>query len=58
VTAVTYETMRHFADSWGLAFLFAVFLVAVGWALRPGASFRDQAEIPFKHDDHEDRQNG
>jgi len=56
--AMSYETMRHFADSWGLLFLFAVFLVAVGWALRPGVSFRDQAEIPFKHDEHEDRQNG
>jgi len=55
---VTYETMRHFADSWGLIFLFLVFLAAVGWAFRPGTSFRDQAEIPFRHDDHEDQTHG
>jgi cytochrome c oxidase cbb3-type subunit IV len=55
---MSYETMRHFADSWGLIFLFLVFLVAVGWALRPGASFRDQAGIPFRHDDHEDQTHG
>ena len=52
---MTYHILREFADSWGLLFLFAVFLIAVGWALRPGASFRDQAQIPFKHDEHEDR---
>jgi cytochrome c oxidase cbb3-type subunit 4 len=55
---MTYETMRHFADSWGLVFLFLVFLAAVGWAFRPGSSFRDQANIPFKHDDHEDHGHG
>jgi cytochrome c oxidase cbb3-type subunit 4 len=55
---MTYEALRHFADSWGLVFLLAVFLAAVGWAFRPGASFRDQAEIPFKHDDHQDRDDG
>jgi len=50
-----YHTLRAFADSWGLVFMLLVFLAAIGWALRPGASFRDQAQIPFKHDDHEDR---
>ena len=55
---MTYETMRHFADSWGLVFLLLVFLAAVVWAFRPGSSFRDQAEIPFKHDDHEDQRHG
>jgi cytochrome c oxidase cbb3-type subunit IV len=55
---MSYEAMRHFADSWGLIFLFLVFLVAAGWAFRPGTSFRDQADIPFKHDDHEDQRHG
>lgn len=49
-----YETMRHFADSWGLLFLVLVFLGAVVWAFRPGSSYRDHAEIPFKHDDRKD----
>ena len=52
-----YHTLREIADSWGLVFMLVVFLVAVAWAMRPGVSFRDQAQIPFKHDD-EDRQDG
>jgi cytochrome c oxidase cbb3-type subunit 4 len=51
---MTYETLRHFADSWGLLFLVLVFLGAAAWAFRPGASYRDHAEIPFKHDDKKD----
>jgi len=49
----TYETLRHFADSWGLLFMFLIFLAIVVWVLRPGArkSYREQADIPFKHDD-------
>ena len=39
-------------------FMFLVFLAVLAWALRPGASFRDQAEIPFKHDDNEDQRHG
>ena len=27
----------------------------IGWAIRPGASYRDHAAIPFKHDDRKDR---
>jgi cytochrome c oxidase cbb3-type subunit 4 len=53
-----YHTLREFADSWGLLFMLLVFLAAVGWAFRRGASFRDQAQIPFRHDDHEDRRDG
>ncbi|MCW3835618.1 cbb3-type cytochrome c oxidase subunit 3 [Sphingomonas canadensis] len=37
-----YDVARHFADSWGLVFLFGVFLFAVGRALRPSA--RDEYE--------------
>ena len=54
-----YHILREFADSWGLVFMLLVFLAAVGWVLRPGVSFGEQAKIPFKHDDHdEDRQDG
>jgi cytochrome c oxidase cbb3-type subunit 4 len=49
-----YHDLRHFADSWGLVFLALVFLAAVGWAFRPGASYLDQADIPFRHDDRKD----
>jgi cytochrome c oxidase cbb3-type subunit 4 len=51
---MTYDALRHFADSWGLLFMALVFVGVVAWALRPGASYRDHAAIPFKHDDRKD----
>ena len=33
----TYETLRHFADSWGLLGMVLTFLVLVLWPFRPGA---------------------
>jgi cytochrome c oxidase cbb3-type subunit 4 len=48
----TYDTLRHFADSWGLLFMVLVFLGVVIWVLRPGARqrYREQADIPFRHE--------
>lgn len=48
----TYTAMRHFADSWGLVFLFAVFVGMVLFLLRPGAkkAADDAAQIPLKED--------
>jgi cytochrome c oxidase cbb3-type subunit 4 len=51
---MTYDALRHFADSWGLLFMALVFVGVVAWALRPGASYHDHAAIPFKHDDRKD----
>jgi cytochrome c oxidase cbb3-type subunit 4 len=50
---MSYDELRHFADSWGLLLLVLVFWSALLWVLRPGArgAYRDQAEIPFKHDE-------
>jgi len=51
---MNYHVMREFADSWGLAFMFAFFLVAVIYALfRPNARkmASDAAHIPFREDD-------
>ena len=49
---MSYETLRHFADSWGLVFLFGVFLFAVWRALAPGARARmeEARHIPL-HDE-------
>lgn len=49
-----YETLRHFADSWGLLFMTASFLAFILWALRPGARHLhdDAAHSIFKDDDH------
>jgi cytochrome c oxidase cbb3-type subunit 4 len=56
VIIVHYDALRHFADSWGLLLLTTVFIGVVLWALRPGsrALYREQADIPFKHDSNED----
>ena len=34
---MSYDAFRHFADSWGLVFLFLVFVTACWRALRPSA---------------------
>lgn len=48
-----YDTLRHLADSWGLVYLFAVFLAVAAFMLRPGARdrARDAALIPLKNDE-------
>nr|WP_071673823.1 cbb3-type cytochrome c oxidase subunit 3 [Nioella nitratireducens] len=49
----TYHIMRIFAGSWGLVFMFLVFVGVILWALRPGSRtvHEDTANIPFRHDD-------
>lgn len=39
----TYETLRQFADSWGLLAMVITFLALVAWPFRPGARDRNQA---------------
>lgn len=48
-----YDTMRQFADSWGLVYLFAIFLGVAIFMLRPGAreKAREAALIPLKNDE-------
>ena len=38
-----YDTLRHFADSWGLLAMVVAFLVFCAWPFRPGARDRNQA---------------
>ena len=47
-----YQMMRTFADSWGLLYMFVIFMVAVFWTFRPGTKnlSDDAANIPFKED--------
>lgn len=50
---MTYEQLRHFADSWGLLGMALLFLTLIGWTFRKGAS-RDHeqaANMIFKDDD-------
>ena len=47
-----YETLRHFADSYGLALMFVLFLVLCLWPFRPGSDRHNQtaANSIFKED--------
>lgn len=46
----TYDTLRHFADSWGLLVMVASFLVLILWPFRPGMRERNNeaATMIFK----------
>ena len=48
-----YQSMRAFADSWGLLYMFLFFLAVVVWAFRPGSRSmsEDAANIPFKENE-------
>jgi len=48
----TYQTMRTFADSWGLLYMFLIFCGVVIYTLWPSRqkSMDDAANIPFKED--------
>lgn len=39
----TYDTLRHFADSFGLVVMFVIFLALCAWPFRPGAKKHNQA---------------
>jgi cytochrome c oxidase cbb3-type subunit IV len=47
-----YQSLRTFADSWGLLFMLLVFLFVLFRAFRPSArsQHQDAANIPFKED--------
>ena len=48
----TYETMRHFADSWGLLALALIFLFVVAFVFRAGSrsQYDHAARIPLDDD--------
>ena len=39
---MTYETLRQFADSYGLLAMAMIWLGLIGWAFRPGARARNR----------------
>lgn len=48
----TYTLLRHFADSWALVLLTAVFLGVIVWAMRPGSRpLHDEAARSIFRDD-------
>lgn len=50
---MSYDAMRHFADTWGLLFLLVFFAGVFAWIFRPGAGkkYEEQSEIPLQEDD-------
>ena len=46
----TYETLRHFADSWGLLAMVVTFVALSAWPFRPGSKDRNHeaANLIFK----------
>lgn len=48
-----YENLRHFADSWGLVYLFALFVIAILFTFRPGSRKHadEAAQIPLKENE-------
>jgi len=51
---MSYEPLRQFADSYGLAAMAFFWLAFTGWAFRPGARqrSRDAAHMIFEDRDH------
>ena len=51
---MSYDLLRHFADSWGLLAMLLAYLVFVGWAFLPPnrQRNRDAANIIFRDADH------
>jgi cytochrome c oxidase cbb3-type subunit 4 len=47
-----YDTLRHFADSWGLLYMFVIFVAVAARLLLPGAAGRARAAaaIPLRDD--------
>lgn len=47
-----FDTIKNFSDIWGLVYLFAMFLIAVAFAFRPGSRERakEAAQLPLKED--------
>ena len=46
-----YDGLRHFADSWGLVYMMAIFLAVVFIIVKPGARDKAQAAARIPLDD-------
>lgn len=51
---MSYEALRHFADSWGFLVMTLAYLTLAGWAFLPRNRSRNEAaaNMIFKEDDH------
>ncbi len=51
---MSYNDLRHFADSWGLVFMGLTFLGLIGWTFLPGARDRHQSAATMIFDEERD----
>jgi cytochrome c oxidase cbb3-type subunit IV len=49
---MTYDTLRHFADTWGLLAMLIIFVSVLIFAVRPGAgeTYSRIARLPLEDD--------
>ena len=50
-----YDAMRHFADSWGLVYMLAIFVIVAVMLFLPGAGKRARAAAAIPLSDGDDR---
>ncbi len=50
---MTYDALRHFADSWGLVAMVAMFLTFIGWTFLPRARAAHQRAATMILEDEE-----
>jgi cytochrome c oxidase cbb3-type subunit 4 len=52
-----YSGLRNFADSWGLVYLFLIFVGVILFTFRPGSRKKadENANIPLREDDQDVR---
>ncbi|OYU15054.1 MAG: CcoQ/FixQ family Cbb3-type cytochrome c oxidase assembly chaperone [Alphaproteobacteria bacterium PA4] len=51
---MSYDELRHLADSWGLVMMGVLFVIFIGWTFRPGAPARMQEAATMIFDDEVD----
>lgn len=51
---MSYENLRYFADTWGLVFLAAIFVLMLVFIFRRGSTkqYKDAARIPMEAPEH------
>ena len=53
-----YDMMRHFADSWGLVYMMAIFLTVVFFIVKPGAKANATVAARIPLDDEQPKGDG
>jgi len=57
---MNYDSLRHFADSWGLLLLAAIFVILLVWLFRRGSTkeYERAARIPMDAPEHPEKDTG